>query len=257
MPLYVQETGNVHASSIVFLHGMLTGGWIWQQQIQGLREFHCLVPDLPEHGHSQHVAWRSIEDSACQVADLIQQRASTGRVHLVGLSLGSLVALQVLHTNPELVERVVLSGTNVLPMTTGMRITNLILLPFIKTAYFTRLASSSLRLSPEASTLYCESVRHISYPTIWRITRQAASFRVRSCSKLATAPVLVVAGQMEHSLVLQSMKLLLTVLPNSCGYLAPAGRHGWVGESPDLFNQMLHAWFGGVQLPPELIPVGT
>lgn len=257
MVLYVQETGTAQATSLVFLHGMLTGGWMWQQQIQGLREFHCLVPDLPEHGSSQHVAWRSIEDSACQVADLIRQRSLTGRAHLVGLSLGSLVALQVLRTNPELVDRVVLSGTNVLPMTARMRITNLILLPFIKTAYFMRLASSSLRLSPEASTLYRESIRHMSYPTIWRISRQAASFRVRSNLELATAPALIVAGQMEHSLVLQSMKLLLTVLPNSCGYLAPAGRHGWVGESPDLFNQMLYAWFGEGRLPPELIPLGT
>jgi pimeloyl-ACP methyl ester carboxylesterase len=255
MSLYAEEIGTGHCPTIVFLHGLITSGWMWQQQTQQLQDFHCLVPDLPQHGHSRYIVWRSIKETARQVADLIRQRACAGRAHLVGLSLGSLIALQVMRTTPDLVGRVLLSGTNILPVPARMKLSNLILLPFLKTRYFVGLASTSLRLSPEASMLYRESVRQMSYLAMWRITQQSASFRVERNSKLSTAPVLIVAGQMEHPLVLQSMKLLLTTLPYSCGYLAPGGRHGWIGESTDLFNQLQRAWFGKGPLPPELIPV--
>lgn len=103
--------------------------------------------------------------------------------------------------------------------------------------------------------LYRESIRQMSYLAIWRITHQSANFRVERNSNLSTAATLIVAGQMEHSLVLQSLKLLLVTLPYSCGYLAPGGRHGWIGESTDLFNRLLRAWFGEGPLPPELISV--
>jgi hypothetical protein len=151
---------------------------------------------------------------------------------------------------------VILSGTNVLPLTLRMRFTNLVFLPFIKTGLFMRLASASLRLSPEAAGLYGERLRRMPYRTFWRITQQSANYRIPASAKISDTPALIVAGQMEHALIIQSMKRLLAALPYSCGYLAPSGRHGWVGEAPDLFARMLRAWFCESQLPPELIPVG-
>jgi pimeloyl-ACP methyl ester carboxylesterase len=189
------------------------------------------------------------------MAELIYQRAPTGRVRLVGLSFGSLSALQVMQTNPELVGRLILSGTNVLPIPPRMRFTNLVFLPLIKTGHFMRLASSSLRLGPEAAALYSESLRQMSYLTLQRITQQLANFRVNGNSKFSNATALIVAGQEEHALVLRSMKLLLAILPYGCGYLVPGGRHGWVGKVPDVFAQMLRAWFSRGQMPPELMPV--
>lgn len=256
MSLYVQETGENRFPSIVFLHGMITGGWMWQPQVQKLPDFHCLVPDLPEHGGSRNIPWETIDDTARQVTDLIRQRAPTSRAHLVGLSLGSLVALQVMRIDPGLVGRVILSGTNILPLTLRMRFTNLVFLPFIKSSLFMRLASTSLRLPPEAAVLYGECLRRMPYRTLWRITQQSANYRITGSAKFSDIPALIVAGQMEHALIIQSMKQLLAALPDSLGYLAPSGRHGWVGEAPDLFNRMLRAWFCESHLPLELIPVG-
>jgi pimeloyl-ACP methyl ester carboxylesterase len=191
MYLYVQETGDHRFSTIVFLHGMITGGWMWQQQI-----------------------------------------------------------------DPELVGQVILSGTNILPLPPRMRFTNLIFLPFMKTGRFMRLASASLRLSSEAAALYSESLRRMPYRTLWRISQQSANYRVPANVKFSEIPALIVAGQMEHTLIIQSIRRLLAILPDSRGYLAPSGRHGWVGEAPDVFAQMVRAWFGHGQMPPELLPVG-
>jgi hypothetical protein len=112
-------------------------------------------------------------------------------------------------------------------------------LPFIKTGLFMRLASASLRLSPEAAGLYGESLRQMPYQTFWRIAQQSANNRIPGSVKSSDTPALIVAGQMEHALIIQPMKRLLAALPDSRGYLAPSGRHGWVGEAPDLFTRML------------------
>ena len=66
--MHVLETGTSGAPAVVFLHGLITCGWTWQQQAHLLNQYHCLIPDPPSHGHSQHLLWVSIEDTAQQVA---------------------------------------------------------------------------------------------------------------------------------------------------------------------------------------------
>ena len=48
--LYVHEAGDSGAPPIVFLHGGGLSGRMWQPQLATLTDFHCLAPDLPEHG---------------------------------------------------------------------------------------------------------------------------------------------------------------------------------------------------------------
>ena len=57
-------TGPASAPTIVFLHGGGGGGWMWQPQLDGLPDYHCLVPDLPEHGKSMAVKPLTIQGAA-------------------------------------------------------------------------------------------------------------------------------------------------------------------------------------------------
>ena len=48
MPLFTHEIGPSTASTLVFLHGGGGAGWMWQPQIEVLKnDYHLLVPDLP------------------------------------------------------------------------------------------------------------------------------------------------------------------------------------------------------------------
>jgi pimeloyl-ACP methyl ester carboxylesterase len=89
---------------------------MWQQQLQQLTDFTCLAPDLPGHGLSRMVPWRSFEQTADLIAEIIRDESPTGRSHLVGLSLGSYVGLSLRSRHPNVVDRAVLSGINVLPL---------------------------------------------------------------------------------------------------------------------------------------------
>ena len=65
--LYVHEAGDSGAPPIVFLHGGGLSGRMWQPQLDALTDFHCLAPDLPEHGRSGSVPF-TLPGAAAAVA---------------------------------------------------------------------------------------------------------------------------------------------------------------------------------------------
>ena len=111
MDLFVRESGPVGAPAIVFLHGAYTSGWSWEPVVERMQQYRCLVPDLPHYGKSFEQGPFEMGRAAAAVAELIRSRVDTGRAHLVGLSLGAQVGVQLLATEPKLVDRAVLCGT--------------------------------------------------------------------------------------------------------------------------------------------------
>jgi pimeloyl-ACP methyl ester carboxylesterase len=114
--LHLHRSSGPNLPAVVFLHAIGTSGWMWQEQIEQLTDFDCLVPDLPGHGHSHDVRWRAFEQTADLVAEIIRKNVPSGRAHVVGLSLGAYVGLTLLVRHPSVVERAMLSGINVLPL---------------------------------------------------------------------------------------------------------------------------------------------
>ncbi|WP_431230966.1 alpha/beta fold hydrolase [Mycolicibacterium psychrotolerans] len=111
MDLFVRESGPADAPAIVFLHGGLLSGWTWRPVVERLPQYHCLVPDLPQYGKSFHLGPFEMTRAANAVAELIRGRVSTGRAHVVGYSLGAQVGVQLMATQPRLVDRAVFSST--------------------------------------------------------------------------------------------------------------------------------------------------
>ena len=111
----MQESGTPGSPAIVFLHADGASGRMWDQHMRRLAGYHCLAPDLPGHGRSNHLPWTSLDDTAQQVVGLIEGRIPARRAHVVGLSLGGVVAHTLLAQRPELLDRVVIDGAGVLP----------------------------------------------------------------------------------------------------------------------------------------------
>jgi pimeloyl-ACP methyl ester carboxylesterase len=108
--LYVHECGTPGSPAIVFLHADGASGGMWDQHMGRFAGYHCLAPDLPGHGRSSHLPWSSLEDTTQQVVGLIEGRIPARRAHVVGLSLGGVVAHTLLAQRPELLDRVVIDG---------------------------------------------------------------------------------------------------------------------------------------------------
>ena len=126
MNLFVRESGPVGAPAIVFLHGGTMSGWSWEPVVQPMQGYRCLVPDLTGFGKSSQQGPFEMDRAADAVAEVIRSQVGSGRAHVVGLSLGAQVGVQLMATEPKLVDRAVLCGTviNTMP---GARVTGFLL----------------------------------------------------------------------------------------------------------------------------------
>jgi pimeloyl-ACP methyl ester carboxylesterase len=255
MTLAYDETGPAGAPSVVFVHGLIASRWTWRQTIDQCSAYHCLAPDLPGQGESSSLPWKSIADSARQVIELVQARASGGKATLVGISLGAMVTLQALAEAPQVVSGVVVSGVNLLPLPWTVRLLSLLMLPGMRSERFLQASAEGLRLPEEALPLYRADLERCSRLMVLRASLAASGFRLPKHLAGSSRPVLALAGEHENIRVLDSLYTLLKALPNAQAWKIPNGRHAWTGEQPELWARPLRAWLEQAPLPEELIPV--
>ncbi len=75
MSLYIHEAGAPDAPTVVFLHGLGLSGAMWQPQMERLMDFHCLAPDLPEHGKSTDLLLADLQSFVIHANDFgVMQR---------------------------------------------------------------------------------------------------------------------------------------------------------------------------------------
>jgi pimeloyl-ACP methyl ester carboxylesterase len=253
--IFVDELGNEHTPTVVLLHGLGTSGWMWQRLAAALvHDLHLLVPDLPGHGRSGGRPWVSMADTADAVAELIRSRAPAGRAHVVGLSLGGYVTVRLAADRPDVLESALVSGVNVLPFPRPglIRLAGLVMAPFMTSGPVLRANAKALRVPAEDFAEYAASARAVVRGTFRRVGNEAVAFRVPTAAATSPCRLLAVAGEHEQDLILRSLLELAHVFPNGQARIAPGVGHGWVGETPELFAEMVRAQVAGVEPPAGL-----
>jgi pimeloyl-ACP methyl ester carboxylesterase len=105
--------------AVVFIHGAALDhcAWQWQSRYLAHHGFAALAVDLPGHGRSPGAVRTSVEALADWIADFVEA-ACVDKAHVVGHSLGSLVALDTAIRHPQRVARLALVSASV-PMPVG------------------------------------------------------------------------------------------------------------------------------------------
>ena len=254
MEIYVREHGPNRPSSIVFIHGGGLGGWMWERQVKDLSDFHCLVPDLPEQGRSKELKPFSIKDSAQQIAELIKKRAHGGKSHVVGHSIGAQIVVQLLSFAPEVVDCAVVNSALVrrIPGMTGLiKPIVYLTIPLTKAKWFAWIQAKSLGVPDEDFARYFNDSRSLTTGSLVNILKENANFSLPEGLKYCTVPTLILVGQKERGVMRNSAKDLAAAIPNSKGYLVQGVGHCFNFDDPNLYNQILRAWYTNKQLPTE------
>src|SRR5512140_3209209 len=113
--VYVHESGVPGSPAVVFLQGSAASGGMWGKHMERLSGYHCLAPDLPGFGRSNHLLCRSRVETADLVAELIERRIPGRRASVVGLSWGGSVAHALLANHADVLDRVIIDGCGGLP----------------------------------------------------------------------------------------------------------------------------------------------
>jgi pimeloyl-ACP methyl ester carboxylesterase len=256
MNLFVRESGPAEAPAIVFLHGGNMSGWSWEPVVERMQGYRCLVPDLTGFGKSSQQGPFEMDRAAGAVAEVIRSRVSRGRAHVVGLSLGAQVGVQLLATEPKLVDRAVLCGTviNTMP---AVRVTGFLLGALSRNALYRwiikRYRSAHLAGIPLANIDdYREDVRLITGGQLAHIVVASAGFTLPEGLDKSDSPALFVTGAEEMPAARRWAAALARQMPNAVDRVAIGMVHDWPLRDPDLFSRTVDGWLTDAALPPEI-----
>ena len=256
MSLHFVEHGQEQDETIVFLHGAALAGWMWRLQVDDVSDtFHCLVPDLPEHGASS--GEYSLTAATSAIAELIRQQAKGQRAHLVGLSLGGLVAISVVEHYPDLVNKVIVSAppSGPIPGTPILMFMMRYMMPLFKRDFVIRRTASQLGLPEQDYEKFRQAQKSMSRGLVQTVAQETHAHRLAPGLQNVTIPMLAVVGEKELPVSHRVVRDLSQLMPHTQGRTAPQVGHGWNAENPALFNQMIREWFLHESIPDALMPL--
>jgi pimeloyl-ACP methyl ester carboxylesterase len=258
-PLRLETNGS--GDSVLFLHGAGVGGWSWTLQAEALPEFHCLAPDMPGHGLRARDSRFTVRGATEEMAELIRARGRNGKAHIVGLSLGAQVALQLAADHPHLVSSAFLSGALVLPRAKSpLSMLEPALGPFstILLASYMPLRNFefSIRSNMKASNIperfiepFKEDTRLRSLPGLLGVLEEYGRYRIPTSLPTSSTPILALSTENEPDLLDESARAIERTARNARAYRVSGAMHTWNLGNPGLFTATLRAWLMGVELP--------
>ncbi len=254
MSLYYEESGNKDAPAIIFLHGGGISGWMWKQQVAAFRDYHCIVPDLPEHGKSINEKPFTIIDSADRVAQLIRNHSKGGKAHVVGHSIGAKIIVELLNRHPDVIDHSVIVSALCRPIPfqklSCNRFTYKLTVMMLKSKRLLKYQVKQFGFADEVDRqnladdfklfttdflgrLYGELFKHLKLPEHLSDARASS---------------LIIAGAKESKAMRESVKDLEKALPNSKGILLSGYRHDIPMRASDDFNGIIREWINDKSL---------
>ena len=258
MPTYfIEGGGNVHFEeanpeghpSVVLLHGLGSAGEAWQLQFPPLADLgmRVLAPDVPGFGWSPWPGGKvSIPRFAEMMAKFIQG-VGASPAHVVGISMGGTIALQLALNHPQHVRSLVLVNTfaRLRPRRADEW------LYFLGRLLVARLVSIEKQADmvvkrifprPEQEELRQMLRKHIlqADPRVYRAT-MTALFRFDVSRRLSEihVPTLVVTGSADTTVDPAIQEELAQGIPNARHVIIPNAGHAVIADATDAFNRTL------------------
>ena len=186
---------------------------------------------------------------------------AASRAHVVGLSLGAQVGVQLVATEPKLVDRAVLCGTVVNTMP-GVELVQGLVVPLARTTWFRRAIrrrwnTHDAEIPVARVDDFRDDVSLITGAQFAHIVAASARFTLpESLDKLDT-PTLFLTGGRETRLARRSAAALAEQMPNGVAKVARGVGHYWPLHYPDLFSRTVDGWLSGTALPVEIVQAGS
>ncbi|WP_078392934.1 alpha/beta fold hydrolase [Shouchella patagoniensis] len=240
--IYINESGNTDGPLILFLHGGGVSSWMWKNQLAYFEEeYHCLAPDLPGHGKSSDKSF-SIVETAKRLLSLIKEKAQGKEVTVVGFSLGSQIALEMLHQNGSQINRVMFNSGSIKPMPIVRPFIKPLLYssaPLVKWRSFSKLQAKTLHITEDDFECYFAEAKRMPAALLAETVQESISYELPSRVKEVVCKGLITIGSKENRAIKRSAKVLEERFPHFERFAISDVGHGLPLAEANTFNQLL------------------
>lgn len=246
--LYYEIIGE--GDPILFIHGLGSSTRDWEAQIEYFsKRYQVVLFDIRGHGKSDKPAGPySIPLFARDTAELIKS-LDIAPVHVVGISLGGMIALQLAVNEPELVRRLVLvnSGSEMIVRTVKERLAVLqrfLIVRLLGMRKMGEVLSSRLFPKPEQHELRSAFVDRWAEndPRAYREAMKAiVGWSVTEYLQRIACPTLVIAAEYDYTPI-EDKSALVSRINRSELVVIKDSRHGTPADQPAEFNKVLRSF---------------
>ncbi|MBK7200121.1 alpha/beta hydrolase [Candidatus Amarolinea dominans] len=235
---------------LVMLHGLGSCADDWVYQLPDLgRHFRCLPLDLRGHGLSDKPPGPySMAQFAADVSGLLHT-LDIGPAHVLGLSLGGMVAQQLALARPDLVRSLVLINTMPGPwpptrdvLRTATRRLRALRGPAADMSATATLIARTLFPQEDQRLLHTYTVQRMAAndPHAYRHSLRAITrFWPGRALRRITCPVLILAGTLDTVVPMVYKERLRRLLPQASFVTIANSRHASNLDQPDVVNQAI------------------
>jgi 3-oxoadipate enol-lactonase len=246
--LYYYTKGDPSKEAIVFIHPAYGDHTCFHHQLDVFAEnYHVICLDMPGHGNSQvRSANVGIDVTVDLVAEIIEADGHA-QAHLVGVSLGSLMAQAVAHRYPQRVKSVTVTGGYSI-FGDNSAITKAQNREIFKAFFLMLFWMEGFRRYVVKNTNVVAAEQEVFYRAMQQFTRRSLPV-MSGMSKIMdktphtiVQPLLIVTGEHDLPIILSSAQAWQKREPNAQLQVIPNAGHCANMDNPAAFNQALMAF---------------
>jgi len=251
--IHFLEYNQESARAVLLLHGMGATGASWAFQIPAFIEagFRVIAPDICGFGLSPYSGGRLSISTLSADMDSLLKSLGVSPAHVVGLSMGGAIALQLALDAPDQVMSLVLVSTfaSLRPRNQRMWLYYVFRYLLLYTLGLPAQAHTVARRifpRPDQSAFRDQFLQQINQadPKGYRASMRAlAGFNVTGRLAEINIPTLVISGENDTTVTLESQRILSKNIPNATHIIISKGGHAITVEQPDIFNEAIIGFF--------------
>ncbi len=227
--MVIKEFGKENKKIIMLLHGGGLSWWNFKDVAELLKsDYHVIIPILNGHSNSDR-EFTSIEDNAEEIINFIKHNYDGKIFMLGGLSLGGQILLEILSNQSDICSYAIVESALVLPMKTTHKLiepTYKLCYNFIKKRWFSKLQFNSLKIKKDLFEDYYADTCKISKADLIAMLKSNSNYLLKHSIRNSNANVLVIVGDKELKIMINSAKKIHQYIPNSELRILKGYRHG-------------------------------
>lgn len=238
MKLALREAGDPKGRTVVLIHGFPMSGAMWEPQLEALKAYRVLIPDLRGFGSTPLAAPWLLEHAAADILETV-----SGKAVFVGLSMGGYVALRIVETAPERVTGLVLCDTRAEPDANENKLKRAAAIDFVRAngvdAFLGPFLKDSV-LAPAALPFLREVAAKASPEAVMAalVALAARPDATAGLSKIKV-PTAILVGSQDKITPLPLSEAMRSRIPGAELHIIPDAGHFSNAENPSVFNERL------------------
>ena len=246
---YFEDINPEREDIILLVHGHPFDHSMWNFQVEALKDFRLILPDLTGYGKTDSKSPKIfIEEQALDLAILLDE-LKTPKVHLIGLSMGGQIIVEFTRLFPDRVISLVICGSSPAAETKPSYFKRLELAERIQSIGMKKYTELDIHkyLHPNTINERGKAYDHLYQMMInTKAESAAASHRGRAerrdnfnYLKRIRVPSLIIVGDSDFFTPAGEMEVVAKQIPNSRFEIIPDAGHVPNMEQPEVFNKLL------------------